>query len=386
MKSNQKSTGGCYLKIAVISILIILIAFTYWKPHVPLGLFFNDISQVEDQALELNSINLPDQQNAYFDLKQITNQSEALSQYRDPVESLLNEDRWSQSKAKTILDKTEQVREVYSDAAQHEFFQDPQYKNEQAVINGAKKDYKNSNGMPGSYLMDLNSIRQVAKLNSIRTKYLSKNQQYNNAVGSALTNIKVGEKIMESQSPLLYFLVGQAIHKRGLESLEDILATTSEQPAELASVASRLEETSISGLSTSYKIAYHNLATGIDFIEKNGYQSVFGQAEDSEVSASMDNIVQKEFYFQPNRTQQKIANHFKGVIKNVKSGCRSGVTNSEDIKKYGQLPDEEWRWAFTPNYVGKVFMSTPTSFDGGALESACEHLDSVQQFLSQTDN
>lgn len=384
MKNDKKSMS--YLKIAIISIIIILIAFTYWKPHVPLSLFFNDISQVEDQALELSSVSVPDEQNAYFDLKQISQQSDTLSQYRDPVESLLKkEGSWSGSKASIILDKTEPVIEAYSAAARHKQFQDPQFKNKQAVINAAKKEYQKTNNKSGSDLMDLNSIRMAAKLNSVRTKYLTKNKQYSDAIESALVNIKVGEKIMESQSLMLYFLVGIAIHERGLESLKDILATDNKQPEKLRLAAEKLKQTSISGLSASYKIAYHNLATGIDFIEENGYQSIFGSANNSRLPSSIKSVVQKEFYFQPKRTKQKMANNFNKLIKKVESGCSPNITNPEQNKKYRTLPDEEWRLAFTPNYVGKVLMSNLNAFNGVAIDNACEHLIKTQEVLSQID-
>jgi len=247
MQDNKNRSTLTYFFSGLAVFLIVAGAVVWWQPHTVLGLFYTDIETVEDTPLELQTINVPEGENVFFDLNRLASSSDKLSQYSDTVKLYANDESWNQDKAQTIINNTQKEQHIFSAAAQKRAFQDPDYRSQRVAENHFQESVLSDNPQNSGYSMDLHVIRETAWLHSVKARLQANSGNYDSALETALKNIQVGERMMESQSPWMYFLVGRAVHKQGQDSVSYVInSLEGKPPKNLSQVVDRLRSPPIS--------------------------------------------------------------------------------------------------------------------------------------------
>lgn len=370
-QNNQKRGSAKTWLFSIFTILILLAGIMWWMPHVALGLIYTDAETVNDAELTLESIDIEEADNAYFLLNDIgVEHTDILSEYGEEISDYASGDEWNKERAQEILDTTGAVQQKFTEAAMREAFQDPLFRNSSALQEYMKSQFPQD--YDDSDIMNLSSVRAAARLQQIKSRMLLGEGRYEDSLDAALTNIRIGEMMLNSQSELIYNLTGLSIHQKGLDSIDGILENMDDdRPGNLIHVAETLGAMSISGLQNTYKLLYQQNAFGHDALAESGWEAVYGEPLDAEGGVLPADPSQISFYFHPNKTKQIAADYFMTEVEKVKDKCWSEGGNYDRILAYNELPEEEWKHKFIPNYVGKVMITTVPAMSV-AIDNACE--------------
>lgn len=380
---NQNNGSNKTWLFSILTIIIILAGIMWWMPHVVLGIFYSDLETVDDSELTLDTINVTQENNAYYPLNEIGIQHENIvSEYSGQVSDYTSGESWDQARAQEILDANSAIQEKFAEAATRDVFQIPELRSQSAFEEYQRAQFPQDLDSEGH--MSLNAVRHAGRLQDLESRHLLQNDQYEEALDAALVNLQIGEKIFNSQSSPIYNLVGMAIHERGLDAVERIMDQLGDsRPDNLSKVREILKQTSISGLQSVFKIDYQKLSVGLDVMREGGWEAVYGEPLDGEGGALPSDPTQISFYFHVNKTKQMAADYYKSVVGRVESQCWSQSGNKVELEEYNELPEAAWKHKFIPNYAGKVLISVALASPTGFITKICEQQERAQNMAKE---
>ena len=151
-----------------------------------------DVLPVDDSKLQLQTINMPDEENAFYDLnktqqlidvKNVPKEKRLTSDY-------LKSDEWDQEAVKQLLADNEEALQYFTAASIKGKFQLPD----------ADSQSKISRDMP---ITPVNSWRELSYLSGVKAIYLAENGKSREALDEAFKSIIIGNAIENSQSLLI---------------------------------------------------------------------------------------------------------------------------------------------------------------------------------------
>src|SRR3989344_719054 len=233
---------------------VFLLTFILVLTPSTLGLFYRDIPRIDDTDLQLPTLSIPDEQNALTDL---TAASKAIDKTYDTQElqDMLGGKSWNPTLAAQAVAANVSALSLYATAASKSVFQDPA---------SAKPDTVSV----ATVLPSLAPFRTLDRLNGVAALYLAHQGKGVEALQTALVCVAVGDKIEKSQGFLLESLVGVAIKKQALSTINLVLASSTVSTKDLVSFASALKQYTNdgAGLAKAAKVEYYTQKSTIEGI------------------------------------------------------------------------------------------------------------------------
>ena len=346
-----------FLAVAVFILAIIII--------IPLFLSIvkgKDIAPVDDSGLQLQTINMPYEENAFYDLEKVQNliDTKNVPKGKQLVSDYLKSDEWNQEVVKQILVDNEGALQNFTSAAAKGKFQLPD----------TDSPSKISSDMP---VIPLNSWREISRLSGVKAISLAKNGQNKEALDEAFKAIIVGNAIENSQSLLITHLVGISIKDSGLDVLQKVISIIPKDPSVLSEYQSKLENYQAKGNPTPFSTEY--------LVCKQLWNDFEQDNNTNDLSAGVKILIKNKFYFKKNLSDSYCFDFFNKLAIEAEKDC------SEVKKVQGStMPLEEGnliKMYFTENLVGKHFMGLYTG-NGIAFNNVLEKKCATENKLKET--
>jgi hypothetical protein len=358
-----------FLKFLAVAIFILaIIVFV-----IPLFLSIvkgKDMPPVDDSNLQLQTINLSKEENAFYDLNKLYDtekHQELISLKNVPAgkqlaSDYLKSDEWDQEAVMQLLADNEDVLQYFTDAAAKGVFQLPD----------ADNQLKISSDMP---VTPLNSWREASRLSGVNAIWLAKNGKSREALDEAFKSIVVGNAIENSQGLLITHLVGIGIKDNGLDILQKVISIIPQDSPLLSEYQSKLGNYQAKGNSTPFINEYLVVKQAWDNIEQGG-NNRFGMF--SKI------LIKNKFYYKKNLT---ISYHFDFYNK---LAIEAGKDCSE-VKKVGKSirsleRDNLIKMYFTENLVGKYYVEIPELALNNVLEKKCATENKLKETFLMINN
>jgi hypothetical protein len=111
----------------------------------------------------------------------------------------------------------------------------------------------------------------VARLQQIKSRLFVNEGSFEEALDAALVNLRFGEMILSSQSSYIHKLIGLEIFQRGLNTIGEVLSQMgTSRPDNFSEISDLLNQMSILGTGSAYKIDYQGIAAGFELMADGG--------------------------------------------------------------------------------------------------------------------
>jgi len=330
--------------------LFLLILFL---PNI-LSLFSKDIPPIDDSDLQLKKIEIPREQNAYYDLIKLggdINEPKNIVHETTAVQDYINGKSWDDNLIENILSQNTEAFTYFTEATDKPKFQDPNFSDSAKI-------------KPTVIVISLNSWRQASRLSVLKALFLLKQGKDKEAFDEVFKSIKIGQKIQESQCSVIEYLVGIGIKKIGLEALQKIIASSKLESNELKKYAETLNEfyKNEEGLISMWKEQYSEQIWAINSVV-SGDKNILSE-EDNFSSREIKN----NFYFKPNKTKALFVEYTRENIKNAEKPCN--LIEKREIKELA--PESKIKMYVTENAVGKVITDIVAASLGSINDKKCQ--------------
>lgn len=335
MQKNNKTIvsqiiSGVLKFLAVfISILVIIIVIIPSLLSIFKG---KDIPPVNDSKLQLQTINIPNEENAFYDLDKTRDliNLKNVPKGKQLVSDYLESDEWDQELVQGLLLDNELALQNFTDAATKGKFQLP-YTADPSKI---------SIDMP---VTPLNNWRELSRLSGVRALWLAKNGQNKAALDEAFKSIIIGNAMENSQGTLITYLVGISIKDSGLDTLQKLISMIPKNDSVLSEYSSKLEGYQAKGNSAPFSIEYIVSKQSLDNLDQN-YNNW------SKIVINF--LIKNKFYFKKNLT---ISYHFDFYNKLAEEAVKDCSELEKVLEPTLFQKNNLVKMYFTENVVGKYF-------------------------------
>lgn len=335
-----------WLKITLwlIGVLIFLTVLLFSLPFIFSALWGKDDPLPNDTDLLLSTVNIPDNENSYFDLQKLKTYQITIPD-DIKIENYSESYSWDIDSIANLLIKNQAVIKTFNETAIKSKFQ---------IAETADADKIDLS----TYLPSMNSWWQTARLAAINSVYLMRQGKEDIAFAQAINIIKVGSDIENSKNiPTITYLVGNTIHQTGLEIMQVLISNTSLAPEILTLIQSKISEYNPKNNSDFLRLEYMSFKKTIT---SNNNSSLFGEMVDRAYRLS-----QFSYYFKPNQTLAIMADINREQIERLAIPCNE---NSTDLNTKTEI---SWKIYFTENAAGKMLTNLYTPVSGGIRNKRC---------------
>ncbi len=307
-----------------------------------------DIPSVDDSDLRLKIITVADIDNAYFDLIKLKKIMYLPREKISSISDMATGKFWDDLLAEDIISKNTQAFEYFAEAAGKPKFQDPASANPVDIT-------------PDTVLPSVSAWRNMALLSAVKALYLEKQGKHKEALDESLVSVRVGQKIQESQSPLIEYITATTMKGIGLGVAQRIVSSSVLGGDELRPYLQELNQfyNNEDGLISALKGDYYAIFVGIDWTaglneEEAGMVASVMSKEGVEQEV-VKKIIEDDYYFQPNKTKALFADYARREIEMTVKPC-SEVSRIEIPRLVSwDSPEELYK---TENAVGKIIHDT----------------------------
>lgn len=322
----------------VMGIIVFLFILINFLPYI-LGLFSNDILPIDDSDLRLQKISILDKDNGYFDLIKLDNVIYEPAEKLKVILDIVAGKTWDDNFIKEIISRNEQAFEYFTEVARKPKFQYPIY------ADLSKITLKTP-------LPPMKSWRQMAQLSAIRALYLVRQGKDKEAMEEALNAARIGQKIQDSQAPLIAYLVGKAMKIVGMETVQKIIVSLKLSSVELNKYNQELNMfyKNEDGLINFFKREYYMQTRTMDALagkDEEVRKEIVGEEEFKNLVGKK---VKNNYYFRPNKTKLLFANDARANIKNANKPC--GKIRA--IEKQRLAPTNPIKFYTKENAIGEI--------------------------------
>ncbi len=188
----------------IIAIPVVLFIIVYGIHKI----FTGDLAEVNDKDLLLETVNISDKDNAYFDLVKL-NEIKFYETASSSTE-LLEAKNLDLKQVKELFDKNSEALKMLEDFSNKIFFIEP-------VMADPSKLRADSEIITGT------KLREVTRILILKSRYELESKHDTTAYEDVKTVISSGHKLSGSQGRLTTYLVGVSMEKIGLETLDRIV-------------------------------------------------------------------------------------------------------------------------------------------------------------------
>ena len=332
------------------------IALSLYFFPVILGFIVKDIPPIDDSDLRLQKVEIPNEQNAYYDLIKL--QDKVLETSEPELEEIidyLNLNKWEDQVVGEIIKNNEEALLIFDEALKKPYFQDPAFSDPEKISFGWVS-------------VRMGSWRQTSRISALKSLYLMKQDKNQEALEEAIKSVKIGQKIQNSQAHLMGYLVAISMKDIGLEAIQKILSQSNNLESEfLINYSNQFDDfyKNEEGLIKTFKVEYLPSLSVIDLSIKDPKNAIPG-----DLSKKANN----SFYFQPNKTKVFFAEYARLNINNVTKPC--GLIKDNEIKTL--IPSSSYtdysmiKLYFTENAIGKLLHDIMAVSISGASYKKCQ--------------
>lgn len=354
---REKKPHAMFTRIAFYgaSALIVLLFILMLLPSV-LGLFFKDRAPIDDSDLSLPTISLPDAQNAYPNLIAAGNAIDRSYNTQQSQDIAAGKTWDAQPAAQAVASNTSALA-LLASAAQKPSFQDPAAADPSTV----------SLDTPFTPISPWRILIQFNCLAALSSAYSGNSNQ---GIQTAMMGVDMAQKIENSQDFLISWLAAVSMKTQSLQTLQNIIASTTVRTQDLKSLAANLSTYTddASGLAKAEKISYYEEKSTIESIAHGDMSDMGATGQALSVSSRIDRT---SFYYHPNESISLLADETRQKIADAQSPC-DALIKSEPAKT---LPSNLWLLYVTPNAIGKVLHDiTAVSLDSAKVKACQENV------------
>jgi len=252
--TNQRKGEIKRIITAVVGVAVVFFLLLCFLPHI-FSLFSSDIAPIDDSDLQLKKITILQDENAYYDLIKLEDTIYIPEEKDDFILDHLAGKIWDEKFVEEILSENKEALGYFSVAASKSSFQDPACAN--------PKEISIDTILPSS-----NVWRKMSRISLIQALFLSKQEKDKEAFDEAFNSVKIGQKIQESQAPLIEYLVAMEMKKVGMETIQKIVVSSKLSSEELKKYVRDMDEfyENEEGLAIALKGDYHISTRVFDLI------------------------------------------------------------------------------------------------------------------------
>ena len=320
-----------------------------------------DIPGFDDSDLHLGKIEIPKEQNAFYDsLELLENDAERDPRYSPLYRDMMNERRLETKEAKEFMERNEKIFLKLEKALSHPYFQFPQLQDPEKL----DQDLIYKEVYPR-----LADLRKLAWLGMTRGHYLFAQRKEKEAFQWYINVVKLGKMVENSLRPagLVQYLDSETIMELGLQPLRDKIGKEHLPPSELKRYARELEKFGENGegikraLKMEYIFSRNSHARIIQILDhkpRNEYED-FAR---SYLYSMFPLHILSPCYFKPNKTMFLQAEVIRTMIKNIDKPYKNmkflliEEDASEELEENGFLPLRIIRYLFWENSIGETLV------------------------------
>lgn len=352
--NGKKSIFFNFLKIILIIFLSLPILF-FSFPYIMSIFFGGDISSPNDQDLILSRVDVPKENNAYFDLIKLNEEFDKNNELikieipTSPTKEIneldyLKSGDWEMETFKELVDKNIHVLLQFNEALSKSEFQFD-------ITADPENIYYT---MP---IISFDLWNRIAKLGAINAIYLIKQGKDDEAFDEAIKIIKLGYNIEKSKNVTnsLYF-TGLDIKKTGLAVMPILISFSSFSSDKLSRYQEEIRLYKSVNNEDIFKSEYMLLKNSNSYLR------------DSSFNNSAKKLNKDDYYFKKNKTLAMVAEHYRTEIKNFNNSCQEEY--DENLIKIKKI-DNSWKDYFIENIKGKKLASLDLLFFSDIKDKKC---------------
>lgn len=360
--------------VIIISIALISVAYTGLRIYIVTN--SADETLKDDSHLIPEIISVPDEENAWFDLKK----AEEVMYYPKEKEELIiqmaNGKEWDEEVAKELIDKNQEAYKYIEIASKKRYF-----------ANSSLVDLKIEEINANTIIESENFIRHLNRLYLILAKFNLLEDNFKTGFEEILISIDLSNKIKNNETgkTLIEYLIGMAISNTNYSFVENIFSQVSIHRDNSIVLQRKLEKSKENekGLAESFKFEYVMMKNEADLLNSGGDRrstlmdyNPYGieiLKENPwffEYNSGMTISKTSPFYFKINKFKNMIADNYRRDIENSYRSCNSLIPyeRTVDLNGSGKL-----KIIFTENAIGKILADIiSVSFDGLQIKRCAE--------------
>jgi len=327
-----------------------------------MNLFAKDIPSIDDSDLQLQKVVIPDEENAYFDLIKIKDVIYYPKDKSNIIFDIIDGKTWDEQFVEEILSKNSKAFEYFDKA-----FLKPKYQNPEL------KDLNNID--LEKYNPPLGTYQNISYLNAIKALYLSKQGNDKEALDEILKSIDVAQKIQNSQTSLLEYLITLGMKNISLKTMQKIVSSSKLKGNELKSYIQNLDKfyNNSNDLIKTLKVEYNIVSYEINLIANGDTKMLKLVSKDFE-DAKIKEMISNNYYFLKNKTKLLFAENTRMQINNASQVCGEiKNTENKELVPENKIPENKIKMIFEENIIGKMLYDTlainPSSLFIGRCQS-----------------
>lgn len=360
-----------------------------------------DIPPIDDSDLRLSKIEIPKEQNAYYDFEEAIKKrflppAPRISPFPPPYggpfvppppegtnweelfSDMLNGDRLRTKEADELMRRNEELLEHFANGLRRPYFQIPKVED--------PEDFGAATLFP-----ELSHLRELARWGVVQGNYLFAKGKEKEAFDWFLNVAKFSKMLENSPRPagMIQYLVGAAINSIGLEGTRKRIGESNLPPEILKNYARKLEELAGDGegLKRSFRMEYMMTSNSFQLVEPSLYwKSKVREMEEiyGEDVLYLPSILSTwaRVYYKPNETHLEVAEFWRSMIREIdKTYKEMKVPNLLEKEKmeYFELEGDDClglgeeikETLFRENSLGREMVETMTPVVSGIIETKC---------------
>ena len=325
-----------------------------------------DIAGFDDSDLRLGKIEIPKEQNAFYDsLELLKNDFERDPRYFRLYMDMMGGRRLETKEAKEFMEKNEQIFLKFQKALSRQYLQFPQLQDPEKL---------NQELLDMEIYPQLAKLRKLARLGITRGHYLFAQEKENEAFQWYINVVKLGKMVENSPRPagLVQYLDSETLMEPGLQLLRDKIGKEHLPPSELKRYERELEKLGENreGIKRALKMEYIffcNSHARIVQILNHKPRNEYEEFAQSCLYSMFPIPILLPCYFKPNQTKFLQAEVIRTMIKNIDKPYKNMKFLPIEAKAYeesegkGFHPLKIVRYIFWENSIGETLVDFSTS-------------------------
>lgn len=358
---------GFSKKKAMIILTAILVLAFFIFPSFFLGLFFRDIAPIEDSDLRFEKVDVPNEQNAYYDFMSF-GEGDAV---KYPEGNIGLDECLSDEKCLKEAGEANEINFAVIDRIlAKQYFVNPDFADPSEV----------------STFDTVYNDRNILYVAALQPYYLLQKGENEKAIEASFKIFEVSQKIKSGRPGRVDFLVAVALDGLGAKAVRDVMGGSdfsSDDLLRYSEMIGRLEDNDGQAIALAFGKAYYfemaDLADKLSSgeITTSGFLAAYsaGMGGDPgagpEMGSSADKIFTDKFYFQPNKTKKLFAEDARKVVAASQASCDSALLSDYAAGKASGSLNLQPVARFYPNYGGSAVYDMVVSDKSGVRIVSC---------------
>lgn len=379
LKENQEQPQSKTEKVAniigvTIAYLFGVLLFLFFVVPFVLGIFMGGDEPVDDSDMQLSIINIPEEENAFYDLIKIDDVIN-MENLPDGVRSsydYLYGDKWNEDEVSILLDDNVEALEYYDSAAKKDKFQST------ASDHPDKITYD-------MQIISLNPWIEISRLSGIKAIQLAKEGKGDEAMEEAFKSVIIGDAIERSQANEITYLVGMAVKRNGFDFIQKVMSISNISVDTLKRYQEDLKKYDMSDNVSFLKVQYLVVKSNILTVLPDYVDGFLDGSWDSPIFAVFSVTPKTKYNIKPNSTVSYHLNAMREIIFNFEKPCDDiDFIALDNIIEFDSYFDYI-KLYYSENSIGKILYASPETFLYNLKEKRCAHQDNLDELRNEID-